>query len=218
MQIPIINGIYADGGAPDFRTSYPRNLVPVPKTQGISTGYLRPADGIVQTATVPGNDRGAINWNGTLYRVSGTKLISISAAGVVTVLGDVGTGGQVTMDYSFDRLGIASNGSLFYWNGTALTKVTDPDIGTVIDMKWIAGYFLTTDGTNLVTTDLADPASVNPLHYGSAEEDPDPILAVDELRNEAYAFGRYTIEIYQNVGGNQLVAPHYVKFVVSRRF
>ena len=202
MQIPIINGIYTDGGAPDFRTSYPRNLVPVPKTQGISTGYLRPADGIVQTATGQGVDRGGINWNGVEFRVSGTKLISKAADGTVTVLGDVGGIGQVTMDYSFDRLGIASGGSLFYWNGSNLTKITDPDLGTVLDMKWIAGYFLTTDGTNLVTTDLADPASINPLHYGSAEEDPDPIMAVDELRGEAYAFGRYTVEIYDNVGGN----------------
>jgi hypothetical protein len=202
MQIPIINGIYCDGAAPDFRTSYPRNLVPVPKTQGISTGYLRPADGIDLVATAPGLDRGGINWNGVEYRVSGTKLISKAADATITVLGDVGVGGQVTMDYSFDRLGIASGGSLYYWNGSLLSKVTDPDLGTVIDMRWIAGYFLTTDGSNLVTTDLNDPASINPLHYGSAEEDPDPIMAVDELRNEAYAIGRYTVEIYQNVGGS----------------
>lgn len=200
-QISIIKGIYTDEGAPDFRAAYPRNLVPVPKENGISSGYLRQADGIEQTGTGPGADRGAINWNGVLYRVMGTKLCSVSAAGSVTVIGDVGGSTPVTMDYSFDRLGIASGGNLFYWNGTALTQVTDPDLGTVKDMKWIAGYFLTTDGSNLITTDLADPASINPLHYGSAEADPDPINAVDELRNEAYAFGRYTIEVYQNVGG-----------------
>lgn len=200
-QIPIISGIYTDGGSPDFRTSYPRNLVPVPKAQGISSGYLRPADGIEQTGTGPGPDRGGINWNGVLYRVMGTSLVTVSKSGAVTVIGDVGGSSQVTMDYSFDRLGIASGRKLFYWNGTALTQVTDPDLGTVNDMKWIAGYFLTTDGTNLVTTDLNDPASINPLHYGSAEADPDPINAVDELRNEAYAFGRFTVEVYQNVGG-----------------
>jgi hypothetical protein len=202
MQLPILSGAYADSGSADFRTAYPRNLVPVPKSEGISTGYLRPADGISQTGTAPGVDRGGINWNGVLYRVSGTKLIAQAADGTVTVLGDVGGTGPVTMDYSFDRLGIASGGSLWYWNGTTLTQVTDPDIGTVIDMKWIAGYFMTTDGTNLVTTDLANPASVNPLHYGSAETDPDPIVAVDELRDEAYAFGRYTVQVYQNVGGS----------------
>jgi hypothetical protein len=201
MQIPILRGIYTATDAPDFRTSYPRNLVPVPKKQGISTEYLRPADGIAQTGTGLGADRGGISWNGVMYRVSGSSLIRVDASGAVAVLGDVGGGGPVSMDYSFDRLAIASGGRLYYWNGTTLTQVTDADLGTVIDMRWIAGYFLTTDGTNLVTTDLADPASINPLHYGSAESDPDPIMAVDELRNEAYAFGRYTVEVYQNVGG-----------------
>ena len=83
VQIPIISGIYADGSA-DFRTSYPRNLVPVPKETGISEGYLRPADGIVELGTGPGVSRGGINWNGVLYRVMGTKLVSISAANAVT--------------------------------------------------------------------------------------------------------------------------------------
>jgi hypothetical protein len=200
-QIPILNGVYTGAGSPDFHTSYPRNLIPVPTKQGISAGYLRPADGILQTGTGPGADRGGISWNGTLYRVMGAKLVTVSKTGSVTVLGDVGGSAPVTFDYSFDRLGIASGGSLWYWNGTTLTRVTDTDLGTVNDMRWIAGYFMTTDGANLVTTDLNDPASVNPLHYGSAESDPDPIMAVDELKNEAYAMGRYTIEVFQNVGG-----------------
>lgn len=200
MKIQIVSGIYTDqsGG---FRTAYPRNYIPVPKQTGVNDGYLRPADGIVSVGTGPGADRGAIVWNGTQYRVMGSQLCSVSESGAVVEIGDVGGGGQVTMDYSFDRLGIASSDRLWYWDGATLTSVTDPDIGDVIDMKWIGGYFLTTDGTNLITTDLADPASVNVLHYGSAESDPDPVRAVDELRNEAYAFGRYTIEVFQNVGG-----------------
>lgn len=201
MQIQILNGIYTDQVA-DFRTSYPRNMVPVPKKQGISSGYLRPADGIVSLATGPGPDRGGINWNGVCYRVSGTKLIAVSASGVVTELGDVGAGGQVTLDYSFDMLGIASGGRLYFWDGKTLRQNTDPDLGEVRNMCWIAGYWLCTDGTNLVITELNDPFSVNPLKYGSAEADPDIIQATDRLRSEAYAIGRYTIEVFQNVGGN----------------
>lgn len=202
MQVPILNGIYADSAA-DFRTSYPRNLVPVPKDTGIAKGYLRPADGIEEAPSAgPGIGRGGINWNGTLHRVMGTKLVRVSATGAITELGDVGSGGQVTLHYSFDALGIASGGRLFYWDGGALTQVTDPDLGTVVDMKWIAGYWMTTDSTSLVVTELNDPTAVNPLKYGSAESDPDPVLAVDELRNEAYALGRYTIEVFQNIGGS----------------
>lgn len=202
MQIPILNGIYADTSA-DFRTSYPRNLMPVPKKQGISQGYLRPADGIVELATGPGQDRGGINWNGVCYRVMGSSLVSVASDGTITVLGDVGgSTAPVTMDYSFDRLAIASNGHLYYWNGAGLVPVTDPDLGTVVDFVWVDGYFMTTDGTSLIVTELTDPTQVNPLKYGSSEADPDPIKGLLKLRNEVYAVGRYTIEVFDNVGGN----------------
>lgn len=199
-QIPILNGIYTDNG-PDLRTSYPVNMVPVPKGNGISEGYLRPADGLVSNGTGPGIDRGGIQWEGTCYRVMGTKLVEVSATGTVTTLGDVGGTGLVTFDYSFDRLAIASGGNLFYWDGSTLTQVTDPDLGTVIDMCWVDGYFMTTDGTSLIVTELGDPTQVNPLKYGSSEADPDPVVALLKLRNEVYALNRNTIEVFDNVGG-----------------
>jgi hypothetical protein len=202
MQIPILSGIYTDNG-PDLRTSYPVNLVPVPKQSGISAGFLRPGDGIVANGTGPGTDRGGINWQGVCYRVMGTKLVTVANNGTVTVLGDVGgpVGSLVTFDYSFDRLAIASGGRLYYWNG-ALTQVTDPDLGTVLDVVWVDGYFMTTDGEFLIVTELSDPTQVNPLKYGSSEVDPDPVVALLKLRNEIYALNRNTIEVFDNVGGD----------------
>jgi hypothetical protein len=202
MQIGILNGIYTDSG-PDLRTSYPVNLVPVPKQSGISNGFLRPANGVVANGTGPGIDRGGINWNGVCYRVMGTKLVTVANDGTVTTLGDVGgtSDNLVTFDYSFDRLAIASAGNLFYWNGTTLTQVTDPDLGTVLDVVWVDGYFMTTDGEFLVVTELSDPTQVNPLKYGSSEVDPDPVLALLKLSNEIYALNRNTIEVFDNVGG-----------------
>ena len=202
MQIPIVNGIYTDN-TPELRTSYPVNLVPVPKVSGISNGFLRPGDGIVANGTGPGVDRGGINWQGSCYRVMGTKLVEVSSTGIVTILGDVGgpTNQLVTFDYSFDELAIASGGRLYYWDGTTLTQVTDPDLGLVLDVVWVDGYFMTTDGEFLVVTELSDPTQVNPLKYGSSEVDPDPVVALLKLRNEVYALNRNTIEVFDNVGG-----------------
>jgi len=202
-SIPIVAGIYTDGG-PDIRTAYPVNMMPVPKGSGVSESYLRPHDGIVELMSgAPGADRGGIEWNGLCYRVMGTKLVTVTAAGVMNVLGDVGGGGYVTMDYSFDLLGVASGGRLYFWNpATAtLTQNTDPDLGNVIDMAWIDGYWMTTDGEFLVVTELSDPLQVNPLKYGSSEADPDPVNALVRLRNEVYAINRHTIEVFDNVGG-----------------
>ena len=201
MQVPVLNGIYTDRNS-DFRTSYPRNLVPVPKKQGISEGYLRPAEGIVQVGTGPGNDRGGINWNGVHYRVMGTSLIKIDEDGGYTSLGFIPGTAPVTFDYSFTQLAIAADSKLYYWDNTVLTQVTDVDIGSVVDMVWVDGYFMTTDGQYLIVTELNNPLAVNPLKYGSAEADPDPIKGLLKLRNEIYALNRYTIEVFQNVGGD----------------
>jgi hypothetical protein len=203
MQIPILNGIYTDN-QPELRTSYPVNLMPVPKKSGISNGFLRPSEGIVANGSGPGVDRGGINWNGVCYRVMGTKLVTVASDGAVTVLGDVGgpVNQLVSMDYSFDRLAIASGGRLYYWSPSlGLVQVTDPDLGVVLDVVWVDGYFMTTDGEFLVVTELSDPTQVNPLKYGSSEVDPDPIVAVLKLRNEVYALNRNTIEVFDNIGG-----------------
>ncbi len=110
---------------------------------------------------------------------------------------------SVRMEYGPDRLAIWANGHLYYWRlgDVDVMRVTDADLGRVIDGCWIAGYFISTDGEFLISTDITDPLSVNQSLYGTAESDPDDIRAVAALRNELYAFGRRTIEVYQNIGG-----------------
>lgn len=203
MQIPIINGVYSGDNA-DYKTIYPVNMMPVIQKTGISGGYLRPVEGIVETGEGPGMSRGAINWNGKHFRVMGSKLCRISEAGNVTVIGDVGDDLKpVTMDYSFDLLAIASAGQLYYYNGLILTLVTDPDLGPVKDVVWVDGYFMTTDGEFIIVTELSDPTQVLPTKYGSSEIDPDPVNALHKLRNEIYVINRYTIEVFDNVGGSE---------------
>lgn len=202
MQVPVLKGVYSAENA-DYKTYYPVNMMPVIQDTGISKGYLRPVEGIVELSEGTGKSRGAINWNGVHYRVLGANLCSILEDGTITVIGDVGNNnGEVTMDYSFDRLAIASAGNLYYWDNTTLTQVTDPDLGYVLTVLWVDGYFMTTDGEFLVVTELADPTSVLPTKYGSSEIDPDPVRSILKLRNEIYAINRYTIEVFDNVGGS----------------
>ena len=201
MQIPILNGIYVDNKS-DYRSSYPRNLMPVPKAQGISAGYLRPAEGIISHGVpMPGIDRGGINWKNRCYRVAGTKLIVINNNGSIDILGTIGGSDQVRFTYSFDRLAIAADKKMFYWDGTTLTQNTDSDLGDVLDVVWVDGYFMTTDGDSLVVTELNNPLAVDPFKYGSSESDPDPVICLLKLRNEIYAINRHSIEVFQNVGG-----------------
>jgi len=201
MQLPLLSGIVGSNQA-EFKQSYPKNLEPVVIESGISNGQLRTTSGAAQTATGPGADRGGIFWNERCYRVMGTRFGYVTNLGAWVEVGDVGDGGPCAFDYGFDRLAINSGNRLYYFDGATLSQVTDPDLGAVNDVIWIDGYYMTTDGESVVVTELSDPTSVKPLKYGSAEEDPDMVVGLVKVANEAQVLGRHTIQVFRNVGGN----------------
>jgi hypothetical protein len=205
-QIQLLSGIFTDTGA-DFRRSYPLNLTAVPLENGISKGYLRTADGMVEFANSifsGASDRGAINWQGICYRVIGEWLTRVNANQTIDYLGQVADDGKrCVIVNGFDRLAISSGGNLYYWSPTlGLVQVTDPDLGLVLDVVWAAGYYLTTDGEFIVQSELNDPLEFNPLKYGSSEASPDPINSLLFIRNELVAINRYTVEYFDNIGGS----------------
>lgn len=202
MQIPILNGVYTSE-ASDFRVAYPHNMMPVPVPQGISSGYLRPAEGIVKNGeNGPGVTRAGVNWNDVCYRVMGRQLVRVNQNGTINDIGFVSGGTEyATMDYSFDYLSVSSGGRLLLYDGSTLQQISDPDLGLSLDHIWVDGYFMSTDGEFLVVTELNNPFSVNPTKYGSSEIDPDPIKALLKVRNEPHALNRYTIESFRNIGG-----------------
>lgn len=205
VSIPILSGIGASGA--DFTTIFPVNLIPVPKVQGISQGYLRPAEGIVAIGDGLGANRGGYQWRGNHYRVMGSNLIKVDVAGVITTIGPIAGFDWATFTQSFDHLAINAGGKIYLYDGTTLAQITDIDLGVSLDVEWINGYFMSTDGEFLVVTDLLDPFAVNPLKYGSSEINPDPVVSLVKLRNEIYAVNRYTIEVFAAVSDPGLGFP-----------
>lgn len=197
MQVPVQSGVkLQDGG---FAVSYPVNLEHRIIDSGLSQGQLVSVRGVETLATGPGLCRGAIYWDGLEYRVMGARLVSVSGS-AVTDIGDVGGSSPVRMAYGNERLAVVSEGRLFYWDKTTLVEVTDPDLGRVEDVSWLDGYFLLTDGEFSIATSLTDPTDINPLRYGSAERDPDPVTGNEVFNEELYLIGRHTIQVQQNVG------------------
>ena len=118
----------------------------------------------------------------------GDQLVKLNSDETITELGFVSTDAdysQARLVNGFDELAICSNERLYIWDEDAetLTQVTDGDLGTSLDVIWIDGYYMSTDGEYLVITELGDPTSVNPLKYGSSEVDPDPIVGLIKLRS-----------------------------------
>ena len=197
---PLLGGMAANAQS-EFIENPPLNLEPIMLDNKIAAGQFRASAGVKTIADGPGVDRGGVIYKGQHIRVMGTKLVSI-AGSVITTLGDVGGAGPVSFDYGFDRLIIRSGDKLFYYTDAGLNQVTDIDLGPVHDAIWVDGYTMTTDGTSIVVTELANNNSVEPLKYGSAEEDPDMVTGLARVRGEVLVTGRYTIEFLQNIGGN----------------
>lgn len=201
MQFPLQSGVRVKDGS--FRISHPVNLRHKIVDSGVSRGELVNTPGAVQIATGPGIDRGGTLWTGGHYRVMSNKLVSVSQAAVITTLGTLESDGRnCSFAHGFGRFAVASSQRLYYWDGSTLDQVTDPDLGLVLDVTWLDGYFVTTDGEYLIVTELNDPTAVDPLKYGSAETVPDPIVGVDVIREELVAVGRYSLQFFANVGGN----------------
>lgn len=204
QSLPFLHGVYMEGS--DARVALPVNLEAVPAQAGAADDYLRPVEGIDSFAVGQGNDRAAIVWTGAglgvHYRVSGTKLISISAAGVPTTIGDVGGSGHARLDFSFDRLGILSGGKLFFYTvATGIVQVTDPNIpANLIDMRWVDGYWAVTDGVDVAVSDLATPTTFNPLKFGGTDR-PNPVKCLLKVINELHVISENYIDVFRNLGG-----------------
>lgn len=199
MQLPVQSGVVVRDGA--FATSYPVNLEPRLVESGLSKGQLVMTRGADTRADAPDTDRGAFIYQEKQYRVMGERLYEVKDNGATIDIGSVGQNGiPARFAESFDRLAVASAEKLWYYFNGALTRVTDPDLGKVLDVDFLDGYFVTTDGEFIVITELLDPTQIDALKYGSAEDDPDAVTGVQALNGELYAFGRYTIQVLRNVG------------------
>lgn len=200
-QVSIVSGIYSNAQA-DYRQSYPVNFYPVVMETGLSNSYLRQTPGVVPFAMGEGVARGAIEFNGLMYQVSGGQFIRVYSNGVVELLGAVPGMGPVSLAKSIDRICLVTDGRAFYWtDGAGLVELTDPNFARAIDVIYVDGYFLFIDEQFVFNASLADPEVINPLSFGSAEVEGDPNVAIVKVRNEPHVCGRDTIEVFQNVGG-----------------
>ena len=189
----------------DYRDAIPVNMYAVKREILGAKGYMIGYPGLTKLTDGMGIDRGG-NYSERFknhYRVSGTKLISVSDTGVVVELGDIpGTSQARLIDlYSFNTQGIIADGRFFLYSPDGgFAEVVDVDLGSPIDGVWIDQYYFMTDGEYLFHTEITDETSVNPLQFGTAEFMPDPSLGLAKTQdNKIMVFGRYSLEYFVNV-------------------
>jgi len=202
LPVTLIKGD-SHGSEVDYRDNLPVNMYAVNREILGAQGYMIEYPGLTSFGTGSGIDRGGL-YNERLsnhYRISGTKLISVSSTGVVVELGDISGTKQAAMPYSFTTQAIIVDGKMWLYESVGgLVEVVDGDLGDPIDGVWVDGYYFLTDGEYIYHTDIAGETAIDPLKFATAEFMPDESLGLLKTSdNKVAVFGRYTIEYFADV-------------------
>ena len=213
-QLPIANGFYVSDSLPiaaqECTNWYP-NIV---QGAGLSQETLFGTEGIVQLATsgvLDNVNRGSHEMAGKPYFVNGERLYRLDESnGVYTLvfIGDIAGTTRVSMaDNGTQLMVLVPNGNGYIYNHVTDTfaQITDSDFtanGNPQFVVFIDGYFLiTTDSKKFIVSSINDGLSYNALDFGTAESDPDEIVAPVVYKNQLFISGGQTFRAFQNIGG-----------------
>jgi hypothetical protein len=210
--LPIANGYYESDSLP-ISAQECTNLYPnITQAPALNQETLFGTPGLTQVASASelDNCRGAHEMNGVPYFLIGGHLYSMAEDYTLTTRSNVviGGSGRVSMaDNGTQLLLLVPGGAGYIYNHVANTfaQITDSDFtanGNPQQVVFIDGFFcLTTDTKKFIVSALNDGLAYNALDFGTAESDPDEIVAPIVFKNQLFIGGSQTIEAFQNIGG-----------------
>jgi hypothetical protein len=217
-QLPIANGFYVSDSLPiaaqECTNWYP-NIV---QGTGLNQETLFGTPGLEQLATsgtLENENRGAHEMAGKPYFVNGDRLyrldetvVDSTATYSLEFIGDVTGTARVSMADNGTQLMIlvpGGNGYIYNHVTDTFAQITDSDFtanGNPQFVVFIDGYFLvTTDSKKFIVSAINDGTSYNALDFGTAESDPDDIVAPVVYKNQLFISGGETFRAFQNIGG-----------------
>ena len=209
--LPIANGFYVSDSLPISAQECTNWYPNVVQGIGLSQETLFGTEGIVERATsgiLDEINRGAHEMAGKPYFVNGTTLYRMSDDFVLTTIGTIAGTTRVSMaDNGTQLMILVPGGKGYIYNHVtdAFAEITDVDFvanGAPQFVVFIDGYFLiTTDTKKFIVSAINNGLAYNALDFGTAESDPDDIVAPVVFKNQLFISGGETFEAFQNIGG-----------------
>ena len=196
VQIPISLGDKSADNV-DYRDQLMVNRTIVPRNIKGDEGYTLSHPGLSEFGAAEGTDRGAIynSRQRTQLRISGDRLVEVNSDGSTNTIGVIPGTSQASLPYSFLTQGIVSSGRFWLYDGSTLTEVLDPDLGSPIDAVWINGVYFFTDGETLYHTDSTNEQAIDPQAFATSEFSPDRTVGLlKNKQNQVVVFNRFTTE------------------------
>lgn len=158
--------------------------------------------GVITIGSAGGPTRGERVVRGILYRVAGDGLYRISPLGVATRLGTIPGSNRVFLAGDETNLLIVTNPNGYFWNGSVVAQVTDPDWPGASWCDNLDGYYviIQPDTGKYYVTANRNPSSINALDFASAEASPDDLVTGIVDHRELVLFGTESIEGFHDSG------------------
>ena len=219
ITLPIAGGFYQ---SPSLAISNQRCVNLYPNIAQTQTPYAETLLGtaglslLATTGQIKQVNRGAWVKSGVPYFVNGEALYRLDRSiidGVesfsVVELGSItGEGRCLFADNGKQLLILNDSGDGWIYDETAVTpfqQITDADFTTTsgkpVSVVFIDSFFVvSTDEKKIKKSAANDGLTWPPLDFSGAEADPDDIVGLNVFRNQLYALGSETIEVFENAG------------------
>lgn len=165
--------------------------------------------GLATFSTGNGPCRGGIEHLGVMYQVSGGSLYSINSSGTRTNLGTIAGVARCIFDGIGESIVIVTAGTVYEWDGSTLTEITDVDLEDPNSCAHINNQMLFDgEGGRFASSDVDDASSIAGLNYATAESNADDLVRVWVYDKIAWMMGDKTLEPWENTGsGNPPFSP-----------
>lgn len=139
---------------------------------------------------------------GNLYVVSGSSLYKVDANKNATLLGSVGSPGNVDIDSNADSVVVVNEPDAFYYDGSTFGQITDSDFTSrgAGDVEFLSNWLLfrEPDTGRFFGADLGSATSFDSLNFATAEGSPDEMVGLKVDHLQAVLFGEKSVEIWDN--------------------
>lgn len=141
---------------------------------------------------------------GFLFVISGSKLYKVDSNKVATLLGDIGSPGNIDIDSNTTSVVVVNEPLAYYYDGTTFGQITDADFTALgaNSVEFLDNFLLFTEPNSDVffCADLGSATSFDALNFASAEGAPDNLVGNKVDHRQAVLLGQTTIELWENIG------------------
>lgn len=174
---------------------------------------LESIPGLVERIDFGGQVRGSFSNGKREFVVAGLTLYE-TTSGTAVSRGTINGSDWVTMEDGTGQLFIAAgaNGYVLNMTSNVLAEVTDPDWRGSYDVAELNGVFIfiaLDQPDQFYISAIDDGSTLDALDFSSADAQPDDIVTVRVLKQEAYFFGDLSTEVWTFVGDSDFPLVRY---------